>query len=115
MAKEQPTTFSNLATDASRKPIQVGSAFQTLDATGTPKTSPLAYTDSTQTIAVPDRAIEFIVNPSTALRISEQSDMTPYDVIAANTKESIPCAKMTSIYIVRDSQNGTLNFRFTLV
>lgn len=115
MAKNGLQSLNSLVRDQDRVPIQIGSSFQTEDATSTPQTSPLSYTASTTNLVVPDNAVEFVCQPTTALRISENSDMTPYDVIASNTKEAIPCARMSNIYITRDSSSGTLNFRFTLV
>lgn len=105
----------NITRDASRNVVQVPGSFVTQDATGTPQTSPLSYTDTASTIVVPANAIEFVVFPTTDMRISDQSDMTPYDVVALGTKEVFPCAKMTNIYVVRDSVNGSLRFRFNLL
>lgn len=107
--------LGSLAREDNGNSVQIGSSIQTSDSTGTPKTSPLAYSSSVITITIPDNAVEFIVNPTTAMRISEIVGMSQYDVIAANSKEAIPCARMDFIYIVRDSADGTLNFRFTLV
>lgn len=110
MSTEQFT--DNLARDSSASPIQVGSRFQTQDASGTPKTSPFTLTGGVDAISVPVNAAEFIVNPSADLHISELSSMAHYDVIAANTKESVECTKMDTIYV---QGSGTLNFRFNIV
>lgn len=115
MAKSGSTLSGNVSRDGSRIAVQAGGSFTVADATGTPKTSPLAVSSAVITITVPDNAIEMIINPSAAMRISDTVGMTTYDVIAANTKESIPCAKMQYIYIVRDSGDLTLNFRFTIL
>jgi len=106
---------ANLPVDASRRAIQVANSFSTADATASPKTSPLAYSSSIITLTVPDRAVQVVLKPSTALRVSESSSATTYDVIAANATETFPCAGMQSIYIVRDSADGTLNFKFLSV
>ena len=105
----------SLIRDRNRVPVQAASAFVTQDNTGTPQVSPLAYTALVTTIVVPDKAVEMIVNPSTAMRISEVVGMAQYDVIAANTKEAIQCVNMSNIYVTRDSVSGTLNFRFTII
>ncbi len=107
--------LNSLQMDSNQKPVQVGSSFSTQDATTSAKTSPLAVSSVVIAITVPDRAVEFIVNPSADMRISDVSDASTYDVIAAGTKESIPCARMQTIYVVRNSGDLTLNFRFTLV
>ena len=117
MAKTDALYLQHLVRDDNNQIVQIGSEFVTQDVTGTPQTSPLTVSSATITIVVPDRAVEFIVNPTLAdMRISDQSDMTPYDVIGNATKESIPCARMQNIYLLRDaSTNVTLNFRFTLI
>lgn len=115
MAKAGSSLTNPIVRDANRIGVQAGGSFVTSDVTGTPQTSPLAYTNAVITIVVPDNAIECILNPSTALRVSELVGMAQYDVIAANTKESIPCAAMQNIYITRDSVSGTVGFRFTIL
>lgn len=106
---------ANLPVDASRRAIQVANSFSTADATASPKNSPLAYSNSVITLTVPDRAVQIVMKPSTALRVSEAVGMSTYDVIAANAVENLPCAGMQSIYIVRDSADGTLSFKFLSV
>lgn len=106
---------NNLFREGSHQPVQIGNSFQTSDATSTPQVSPLAFTNATITIAVPDNAVELILNPSQDLRISELSSMSNYDIVAKSSKESIPVAGMSSVYITRDSSNGTVNFRFTII
>lgn len=115
MSKTTTPYTSNLPIDASRNPIQLGNSFVTQDATGTPKNSPLAYSNSVIALTVPDRAVKMVVKPSTALRISEASDASRYDIVAANAIESVECAGMQTIYIVRDSADGNLSFRFVIV
>jgi len=105
----------NLPEDLNLRPIQIGGSFVTQDDTGTPQTSPLSYSSAVITIAVPTNALEFIVNPSTDMRISDIVGMARYDVIAANTKEAISVAEMDNVYIIRDSADGTVNFRFTMI
>lgn len=117
MSKTGANFLDSLVRDENMQPVQVGSEFITEDGTsGTTLKSPLSYSGTTQiTIVVPDRACEFIANPSTALWISAVSGTTKYDVIAASTKEAIPCARMANIYVIGGTQSGVLNFRFTLV
>lgn len=105
----------NLMRDGSTTPIQIGSTIATKDNSGTPKNSPFTLTGGIDIIVPPLNAVEFIVNPlTTSLQISEDSTMTTYDVIATSTKESVPCAKMTAIYI-RGTNGNVVNFRFTLI
>lgn len=109
------TFLGSMMRDDNHEPLQIGTSFQTSDATASPKNSPLAYSSTTITITVPDNAAEFICQPSTDLRVSEVSSMATYYIVRSSTAEAIPCVKMSSIYIVRDSADGTLQFRFTLV
>ena len=116
MSNTRNSGLNSMVTDQNQKPVQIGSSFTTADITGTPKTSPLSYgTLTVITLAVPTNAVEFIVNPSSALRVSEVVGMAQYDVVAANSKEAISCARMDSIFVVGDSATGTCNFRFTLI
>lgn len=107
--------FSNLPTDGRKTPIQVGNYFTTLDATASPQASPLSYSSVVITIVVPQGAIQMVCFPSTDMRISEVSNAANYDIIPAGTKEVLSCAQMSKIYIVRDSADGSLRFKFIFV
>lgn len=101
-----------LVTDQNSKPVQIGSDFITVSSTFE---SPESLTGSIQAIPVPTGAVEFIVNPITNnLKVSEDSTMSHYDVVVKDTKEAIPCARMTSIYI-QGTAADVINFRFTRV
>lgn len=107
------STFSNnLSRDSSAAPIQTGNTIVTIDASTSPKSSPFTLTGGNDAITVPTNCIEVIFNPSANMKVSEDSTMTHYDVIAANTKEAIPCASAGIIYI---NGSGTVNFRFTKI
>ena len=111
MAKD----YDTLARDDNRVPIMTGSGFETQDATGTPQTSPLSYSSSVITIAIPENAAEVVLLPSTALRVSDIVGMTRYFTIPADTALALGISKMDNLYIVRDSADGTLNFYFITV
>lgn len=112
MAKTGQGFIGGLTSDANRNPVQVGNQFQTNDNTGTPQNSPLSYSTTVLTLAVPDNAIQVTFMPTTDMRYSDLLAMTRYDVVRTNVKELIPCARMSNIYIVRDSADGSLNFKF---
>lgn len=114
MSKPQ-SSLASLVRDTNKEPVQIGSSFITNDASASPKVSPLAYSSSVITLAVPDGAVELILFPSTDLRVSEVVGMAQYDVIASASKEAIGCARMTNIYITRDSADGSLRFRWTII
>lgn len=115
MSKTDGKPLQFLVRDDNNVPVPIGSDFSTSDASGTPKVSPLAYSSSEIAITVPDRAVEMVLAPSTALRVSEVTGMANYYVIPTDTAETVPCARMQTIYIKRDSADGSLNFRFILV
>jgi len=105
----------NLPRDKNRIAVQACQTFVTQDETGTPKTSPLNYSSSVITLAVPQRAVNFTIMPTTDLKISDDSTMTTYDFILAYSKEVKECAGMTSIYIVRSASDGIAYFTFGIV
>ena len=94
--------------------LQVMAQFTTQDETPTtPKTSPLAYANAVITIVVPKEAITVTLMPTTDMRLSNIVWMTTYDVLKANIKETIGCAWMANLYIIRDSADWSLNFKFS--
>jgi hypothetical protein len=113
MSKSTATPLGSLPIDANGAEIQIAGQFVTADVTGTPITSPLSYTNATTTLVVPDSGIEFIVLPTTDLKVSNKSDMSSYDLVKANTKECFPVARMQNIYVTEASADGTAYFRFT--
>jgi len=115
MSKSDSKVLEYLVRDDNNVAVPIGSAFQTTDNTSPEVTSPYTYTTAVTTIVVPDRAVELILAPTTALRVSELSAVTNYYVITAGSAETFPCARMQNIYIRGDAAGGTLNFRFVLV
>ena len=107
--------FGALRKDSNHESIPFGGAFVTQDATGTPKTSPLAYSSSVITLTVPANAVKLVVLPTTDMRISDVSNAATYDVVPANTRETYDVANMSAVYIVRDASDGSLRFRFITV
>lgn len=107
--------FGSLKIDDNHRVISSGCAIQTSDASGTPKTSPLAYSNITLIIEIPMNAAEVVFTSSTNMRISELPAMTSYYVHPANQTQAYGVADMDNIYIVRDAADGVLNFYFVLV
>lgn len=105
----------NLVRDGSTGAIQIGSTFQTNDATGTPLVSPLTYTTGVTTLIIPDNAVEIILAPSTNLRVSELQSMAQYYVIPSGQAEALGVSKQTNVYIQGDSAGGILSFRLTVI
>lgn len=110
-----PKNFDVLGRDDNHEQIPTGCSILTHDSTGSPNNSPLSYSDSVINISIPVNAAEFVLKPSTDLRISENPAMSTYFVIGAGTVQAIGVARMDNIYIIRDSADGTLNFYFVTV
>lgn len=109
-------SYSNLCKDGSARVMQVASSIKTEDATSTPQESPLAYTTaSVLTLTIPSDAAELIINPSTNLRVSEETAMGSYFVADASAFHVIPVGRTDYIYIKGDAADGTLNFYFHVV
>ncbi len=105
--------FSNIAKDGSARVMQVASTIKTEDATLVPQESPLAYTAAAViTITIPEDAAELIINPSTNLRVSEESAMGSYFVADASAFHVIPVGRTDYIYVIGDAASGTLQFYF---
>ena len=105
-------TLGSLPKDQNGISVQIGSTFSCSDASATPKTSPLTLTGTIVALVAPDNAVELILNPAADLNISTDSLVGSYDVVAAGTKESVPCGRQDVIYV---QGTGNLNFRFTIV
>lgn len=107
--------YDSLAREDNENPINVGSAIETSDASGTPKDSPLAYSSSVITLSVPANAAEIVVRPTTDMRISEASNAATYYTVLAGTIHTFPLGRMENVYIVRDASDGTVHFYFITV
>jgi hypothetical protein len=109
------TTPERLLRDGSYNPVPVASGFATQDGTATPQDSPLSYTATIITLAVPARAVEVILRPTTLLRVSEDFTMTRYKIIDAGMDTVFPVGRQANVYIRQDSASGTVTFTFNLV
>jgi len=126
-AKVNPrfTQFGSAPRDANRNAIMGQNYFATEDATGTPLTSPLAVpAASTTALQVPSAAVQIALISSTDLRVSEDSSMSHYFVLKANTLEKFPCLspavdqQLTNtgiIYLKADSSDAVVQFRFDCI
>lgn len=101
------TNLNALVRDENTIPVQVASRFVTI--------APITYSSGTTAITVPDGAVEMIISPTTDIKISETGTFTAYDLIVANSKEAIGCARMDTIYITQSSSGGTAYVRFSVI
>jgi hypothetical protein len=96
--------------------MQLATGFTTRDGTTpTPLASPLPYLAAIITLVPPDNAVRLVLTPSTALRISDDLAMSRYYVVPAGVETSFDVTLMSSVYILRDTASGTLNFQFATV
>lgn len=107
--------LESLNRDDNNTPIMTGTGILTQDATGTPQTSPLAYTTGVVTIAIPENAAEMVFRASTDIRVSNVSDVSTYFVVPAGANWVIGLARTDTLYFQRDATSGTLNFYFVTV
>lgn len=108
--------FERLNRDDNRVPIQTANGFVTQDADSpAAQTSPLAYSDTEIEIVVPANAAEVVFFPSTDMRVSEVTGMAHYYKLKGGSVEAFGVADTDSIYVVRDSADGVLNFRFLTI
>jgi len=90
-------------------------AFQTTDASSSPQSSPLSLDGtSTYTLTVPTNAVQLKLFPTVDLDVSEDSSMSNYFQIAANSVVTIPVADVDKVY-VKSGSSGSLYFMFELV
>jgi len=106
--------FGNLPRDGSRSPIQTTNSFVTQDATGTPITSPLAYTTGVTTLVVPPNAVSIVIQSSVALKVSEVLTQASYYTTTINGVETLSCGNMANIYLSAAGA-ATIQFRFNTV
>lgn len=109
-----PKDYSALARDDDNKPITTGTSFSTVDASGTPKSSPLSVPSqpTVTTITFPSNSAEIVFMPDNALRVSENANMTSFVKMGANNVQVFPSSRQDTIYVAGDSGTVTLSFYF---
>ena len=95
-----------------RYKVETGNNFTMSDNTGTPQTSPLAYSTTEIELKVPDNAVEIVMRPTTDIRVKTSTGASDYYVLQAGTTEVFWVAELDSIFFIRDAAGGVLNFRF---
>lgn len=102
-----------LPKDANSVAVPTAKGFQTTDASGTPKASPLSVTTSESELVFPSNAVELvIVNCSQDLRIYESTASASYCVVPANTGEVIQLGEGGSVFLKGDSATSVVQFYF---
>lgn len=112
----QFNTFGSFAQDGNRVPLSnFPNTISTQDATASPQASPLALTTSLTDIKIPVAAVNITMTPSATIRYTEDSTGTRYATLAANATLTIPCTRLTDLYVRGDAGAATLQFFFSVV
>lgn len=106
--------FGGLVDDGNRIAMPFGSNFQTIDATGTPVTSP-ATVNTTQTLVVPQNAVSCtIVSVTNPVQVSEDSTQAAYFTVPAGVPVTFDCARQQNIYL-KTGGSTVVSFMFKTV
>ncbi len=111
-----PDNFGGLVTDGNRVAMTgaLGSIMQTIDATGTPVTSPVTV-NTTQTLVVPQNATSCtIISVTNAVQVSEDSTQTAYFSLPAAIPWTFDVARQANLYL-KTSGSTVVSFYFTIV
>lgn len=110
------SNFGGLVADSNRIGMTgvLGSGMQTIDATGTPVTSP-ATVNTTQTLVVPTNAAQCtIISVTNPVQVSEDSTQTAYFSLPAGVPFTFDCARMSNIYL-KTGSSTVVSFYFNVV
>lgn len=100
--------------DGNGDPIVSAGSISTIDATGTPLTSPQTV-NTTATLVVPATAITCtLVSVTNAVQVSEDSTQTAFFTLPAATPFTFPCARLTNIYL-KTGSSTVVSFFFALM
>jgi hypothetical protein len=110
---KQSTPFGSAVADGNRVALtNFPNQFLTIDATGTPLTSPLTV-NTTATLVVPLNAVSFTVLSTTnAVTVSEDSTSSASFSIPAGQQATLPCARQANIYL-KAGVSTVVNFFFS--
>lgn len=115
-AKSTVSNFGGLSPDANRVVMTgaVGNTFQTIDATGSPQSSPLTV-NTTSTLVVPLNAVSVLISSVTnAVQVSEDSTQGAFFLVPAASPQWFDCARQQNIYL-KTGSSTSVNFCFKCV
>lgn len=108
--------FGGLVNDGNRNAMTgaLGSTMQSIDATGTPVTSP-ATVNTTQTLVVPPNAVQItIVSTTNPVQVSEDSTQTAFFTVPAAVPVTFDVARQNNVYL-KTGGSTVVSFYFTMV
>lgn len=111
-----PNNFGPLVNDSNRIGMTgyTGNIMQTIDATGTPVTSPISV-NTTQTLVVPQNAVAIVITPVTnPVQVSEDSTQTAYFAVPAGTVWQFDVSRQQNVYL-KTGGATTVSFYFVMV
>lgn len=114
--KSPINNFAGLKTDGNRVAMTgaTGNIIQTIDATGTPQTSPLTV-NTTNTLVVPQGAVSCtIASVTNPVQVSEDSTQAAFFTVPAATIFTFDCADMANIYL-KTGSSTVVSFLFKIV
>lgn len=103
-----------LLKDKNNNLLHVSRGIQTCDGNSSPKSSPLSVGSGAATeLQFPTQAAELVIlDTDGALQISEDSSMTRYAVLPANSSVPLQASAGGSLYLKGDSGTVTVQFYF---
>jgi hypothetical protein len=115
------TNFGGLVNDANHNALTgvTGNGIQTVDITGTPKTSPATIaSNAVTTLLVPLNATQLTLCATTNTVNISEADATvasKYFTIPTGTVVTIPVARTSTLYLQANTGSATLSFFFEVV
>lgn len=94
--------------------VGLGSGIQTSDASGTPLTSPQTVGTTATVLNIPANAAKVVITPAAATNVSEIAGSTGYTIPAGATV-SIPCGRMSKLYLSTASGTSVTQFYFEVI
>lgn len=114
--KSSPNNFGGLRNDGNKVALTglVGNYLQTIDATGTPQTSPLTV-NTTATLVIPQAAaLVTICSTTNPVQISEDSTMTAYFTLPAGVPFTFDVANQQNMYL-KTGSSTVVSFVFNMI
>lgn len=91
----------------------IASNIQTVDATGTPVTSPVTV-NGAKTLVIPEMALQCQLSAGTAFDISDDSTHAAFFTIPANAIHTVDCWRMPKLYLNTGSSIA-ISFAFKML
>jgi hypothetical protein len=113
--KTLPLSWGHLREDSNHHPMTGALPwfFQTQDATGTPVISPVTV-NTTQTLVVPQNAVQVLVSAASTFTITEDSSYTAGFTVPASVIYAFPTVGLSNIYL-KTASSLAISFAFFML